>query len=420
MLLTRKYDILCTDNWRNAMTKSEIETAIDEQAAEAGLDLGMRRDAFHDLPCEKKFATILTGVRRCGKSTLLAQWAHDSGMRVLSVLFDDLRLMNFSSQDFALLGKIISERKPQAVALDEIQDIEGWELFVNGLLNRGYAVFVTGSNAKMLSRELGTKLTGRHLDLQLQPFSFSEFSRFKGLDGSGETVDEYLRIGGFPAYVASGNRQVLVELFNDIIYRDIVVRYNLSNAAPIKQLAGYLLGHIGTRMSPSRLKDAIHVQSAKTVLEYFDHLTECCLIHRLEQYSESPKARMLAPKKVYACDTALASLFDRGNQLNLGHKLENVLFWHLSRKAKDITYHVDSQDRECDFVVEHDDGSFSVVQACYELTDDNTERELEGLVSAAKRLGLKSGVIVTCRQSDEAIHDGCEISIVTAYDYLST
>ena len=401
------------------MTKSEIETAIDEQAAEAELDLGMRRDAFHDLPCEKKFATILTGVRRCGKSTLLAQWTHDSGMRVLSVLFDDLRLMNFTSSDFALLGKIIVERKPQAVALDEIQDIDGWELFVNGLLNRGYAVFVTGSNAKMLSRELGTKLTGRHLDLQLQPFSFSEFCRFKDLECCGESVDEYLRMGGFPAYVASGNRQVLVELFNDIIYRDIVVRYNLSNAAPIKQLAGYLLGHIGTHMSPSRLKDAIHVQSAKTVLEYFDHLTECCLIHRLEQYSESHKARMLAPKKVYACDTALASLFDRRNQLNLGHKLENILFWHLSRKAKDITYHVDKQDRECDFVVEHDDGSFSVVQACYELTDDNMAREFDGLVSAAKHLGLKSGVIVTCQQSDEATHDGCEISIVPAYDYLS-
>ena len=401
------------------MTKSEIETAIDEQAAEVGLDLGMRRDAFQDLPCEKKFATILTGVRRCGKSTLLAQWAHDSGIRVLSVLFDDLRLMDFSPPDFTLLGKIIAERRPQAVALDEIQDIDGWERFVNGLLNRGYAVFVTGSNAKMLSRELGTKLTGRHLDLQLLPFSFSEFCRFKGHERNGESVDEYLRTGGFPAYVESGNRQVLVELFNDIIYRDIVVRYNLSNTASIKQLAGYLLGHIGTRMAPSRLKDAIHVQSAKTVLEYFDHLTECCLIRRIEQYSESPKARMLAPKKVYACDTALASLFDRGKQLNLGHKLENVLFWHLSRNAKDITYHLDDKGRECDFVVEDENGSFSVVQVCYELTDDNMEREFGGLASAARRFGLKSGIVVTCRQSDEAIHDGCEISIVPAADYLS-
>ena len=401
------------------MTKSEIEAAIDEQAAEAGLDLGMRRDAFHDLPSEKKFATILTGVRRCGKSTLLAQWAHDSGLRVLRVLFDDLRLMDFSPPDFKLLGKIIAERKPQAVALDEIQDIAGWEMFVNGLLNLGYAVFVTGSNAKMLSRELGTKLTGRHLDLQLQPFSFPEFCRFKELECKGETIDEYLSAGGFPAYVESGNRQVLVELFNDIIYRDIVVRYNLSNAAPIKHLAGYLLGHIGTRISPSRLKDAIHVQSAKTVLEYFDHLTECCMIRRLEQYSESPKARMLAPKKVYACDTALASLFDRGKQLNLGHKLENVLFWHLSRRAKDITYYLDAKNRECDFVITGENGLFSVVQVCYELTDDNREREFSGLASAAKRFGLKSGIIITGKQSDEAIHDGCEISVIPAADYLS-
>ena len=273
------------------MTKSEIEMAIDQQAAESALDLGMTRDAFHDLPCLKKFATIVTGVRRCGKSTLLGQWARDSGMRVLRVLFDDLRLINFTSSDFVLLGKIIAERKPQAVALDEIQDIDGWELFVNGLLNLGYSVFVTGSNAKMLSRELGTKLTGRHLDLHLQPFSYPEFIKFKGLKRNTESLKEYLRTGGFPAYVASGNRQVLVELFNDILYRDIVVRYNLANTAPIKQLAGYLLGHIGSRIAPSRLKDAIHVQSAKTVLEYFDHLTECCLIRRMEQYAESPKAR---------------------------------------------------------------------------------------------------------------------------------
>ena len=383
------------------MTKSEIEAAIDEQAAEAVLELGMRRDAFHDLPCVKKFATIVTGVRRCGKSTLLGQWAHNSGMRVVSVLFDDLRLMNFTPSDFTLLGKIISEREPQAVALDEIQDIDGWELFVNGLLNHGYAIFVTGSNARMLSRELGTKLTGRHLDLHLQPFSYSEFVRFKSYERNG------------------GNRQVLVELFNDIIYRDIVVRYNLANTAPIKQLAGYLLAHIGTRVSPSRLKDAIHVQSAKTVLEYFDHLTECCLIRRMEQYSESPKARMLAPKKIYACDVALAAIFDFGKRLNLGHKLENIVFWHLLRKAKDIYYFVDGHGRECDFVVEGQDGSFSVVQVCYELTDDNREREFDGLASAAKRFGLRSGVIITCRQSDEAIHDGCGISVVPAFDYLS-
>ena len=111
---------------------------------------------------------------------------------------------------------------------------------------------------------------------------------------------------------------------------------------------------------------------------------------------------------------------DRGDQINLGHKLENVLFWHLWRKAKDITYYLDSTGHECDFVVERDGGSFSLVQVCHELTDDNMEREFGGLASAAKRFGLKSGVIVTSGQSDEAMHDGCEISIVPAADYLAT
>ena len=402
------------------MTKAEIEYAIDEQAKENARDMGMPRDALGSLPSQRHFATIVTGVRRCGKSTLLRQWAHRSRLHVVFVLFDDLRLMTFGPQDFVLLGKIITERNAKAVILDEIQDIRGWERFVTGLLNQGISVFVTGSNAKMLSRELGTKLTGRHLDCHLDPFSYPEFLRFKKLKNTPDSLTAYLRIGGFPAYVESGNRQILVELFNDIIYRDIVVRYALTNTTPIRQLAGYLLAHIGSRISPSRLKDAIQVQSAKTVLEYFDHLTECCMIFRLEQHAESPKARMLAQKKVYACDTALAALFEHGSEHNLGHKLENVLFWHLKKSAKDITYYHDDKGRECDFVVEREDGSFSLVQVCHALTDDNRERELSGVAAAAKRFGLETGVIVTHRQSDLAIHDGCEITIVPATAYLTT
>ncbi|MBO5647552.1 MAG: ATP-binding protein, partial [Kiritimatiellae bacterium] len=206
------------------MTRTEIEYAIDEQAKESLLELGMPRDDLKALPFQKHFATIVTGVRRSGKSTLLRQWTHGLKVKVVSVLFDDLRLMNFSSQDFLILGKILLERKAEAVVLDEIQDIDGWELFVNGLLNQGLQVFVTGSNAKMLSRELGTKLTGRHLDFHLNPFSYSEFLRFKNFPNTAASFMDYLRVGGFPAYVESENRQVLTELFNDIIYRDIVVR----------------------------------------------------------------------------------------------------------------------------------------------------------------------------------------------------
>ena len=161
------------------MLKAEIEAAIRAQADEADALAGMPREALPDLPAERNFATIVTGVRRCGKSTLLVQWAKQTRLRVVRVLFDDLRLMDFTTDDFTLLGKILVERKAQAVVLDEVQDVPGWERFVAGLLPTGMAVLVTGSNAKMLSAELGTKLTGRHLDLRLDTFSYSEFLRFR-------------------------------------------------------------------------------------------------------------------------------------------------------------------------------------------------------------------------------------------------
>ena len=400
------------------MLKEEIEAAIRAQDKESSALSGMPREALADLPIERNFATVVTGVRRCGKSTLLVQWARRSKLRVVRVLFDDLRLMDFTSDDFTLLGKILVERRAQAVVLDEVQDIRGWERFVAGLLPTGMTVLVTGSNAKMLSAELGTKLTGRHLDLRLDPFSYSEFLRFVRRRPSQSAFDDYVRIGGFPAYVQSRRRQILVDLFNDILYRDVVVRYGLGNTASIRQLAGYLLGHIGTRLAPSRLKDAIHVQAAKTVLEYFDHLTECCLIHRLERFADSPKARMLAQKKVYACDVGLVAALERGPGAGLGHKLENIVFLHLKKKGGDLTYFLDAKDRECDFVRESDDGTFEAVQVCWELSDDNRQREFEGLTAALKRFGLRRGVIVTHAQDDEAVQDGCEIAIVSASNYL--
>jgi len=401
------------------MLKDEIIVAIDAQREESAVAQSLPRHALDRLPREDGFATVVTGVRRCGKSTLLEQWAEKSKKRVVRVLFDDLRLMDFTSDDFVLLGKIISERSAEVVILDEVQDVDGWERFVAGLLSRHLAVFVTGSNAKMLSVELGTKLTGRHLDLRLTPFTYPEYLAYTNRRESADSLDGYLLTGGFPAYVRTNNRQILTDLFADIIYRDIVVRYGIVNTMPIKQLAGYLLAHVGTRLSPSRLTDAIHVQAAKTVLEYFDHLTECCLIDRLEKYAESPRARLLAQKKVYACDTGIVGVFERGTGPNLGHKLENVVFNQLKAQGGDLTYFLDRKGRECDFVRQSGDGRTEAVQVCLELSDDNKSREVEGLVSALKYFGLSQGTIVTRDQEDEAVCDGCEISIVPAFKWLA-
>ena len=401
------------------MKVSSICQAIDEQAAERKRRLGMPRDVLPQLPSVRNFATVVTGVRRSGKSTLLDQWTSENGGNVVSVHFDDLRLASFSSNDFLLLYEIAKERKVDTLVLDEVQDIVGWEKFVVGCLDRKLHVMVTGSNAKLLSREFGTKLTGRHLNIELFPFSYPEFLRFTKKRASKSSIDEYLSIGGFPAYVESRQRMVLSELFNDILYRDIVVRYSLKDAAPIKGLATFLLGHVGCRISPSRIKDSVHVASASTILEYFKYLEETYLVQRIPRFAASQKASMSAPKKVYACDTGLVSAIESIDEANLGHKLENLVYLKLRNPDDSMFYFVNDADgTECDFVIERRDGTFGAVQVCWELSRDNEEREINGALRAMERFGLKEAVLVTRDQSDLISEGGRIIRVVPAWKWL--
>lgn len=401
------------------MKVSSICQAIDEQAAERKRRLGMPRDVLPQLPSVRNFATVVTGVRRSGKSTLLDQWTSENGGNVVSVHFDDLRLASFSSNDFLLLYEIAKERKVDTLVLDEVQDIVGWEKFVVGCLDRKLHVMVTGSNAKLLSREFGTKLTGRHLNIELFPFSYPEFLRFTKKRASKSSIDEYLSIGGFPAYVESRQRMVLSELFNDILYRDIVVRYSLKDAAPIKGLATFLLGHVGCRISPSRIKDSVHVASASTILEYFNYLEETYLVQRIPRFAASQKASMSAPKKVYACDTGLVSAIESIDEANLGHKLENLVYLKLRNPDDSMFYFVNDADgTECDFVIERRDGTFGAVQVCWELSRDNEEREINGALRAMERFGLKEAVLVTRDQSDLISEGGRIIRVVPAWKWL--
>ena len=402
------------------MKVSSICQAIDEQAVERKLRLGMSRDVLPQLPSVRNFATVVTGVRRSGKSTLLDQWTSKNGGKVVSVHFDDLRLASFSPDDFLLLYEIVRERKAETLVLDEVQDVEGWERFVTGCLDRRLRVMVTGSNAKLLSREFGTKLTGRHLNVELFPFSYPEFLRFTGKRASKASIGEYLSIGGFPAYVESRQRRVLSELFNDILYRDIVVRYSLKDATPIKSLATFLLGHVGCRISPSRIKDAVHVASASTVLEYFNYLEETYLVQRVPRFAASQKASMSAPKKVYACDTGLVTAIESVDDANFGHKLENLVYLRLRNSEDSVFYFSnDADETECDFLVERRDGTFSAVQVSWELNRDNEEREVTGIVHAMERFGLKEALLVTRDQSDLIRKDGRTIRVVPAWKWLS-
>jgi len=400
------------------MTVAELTAIVEDQLKAANARRTMRRDALSAIRFVSDFATIVMGVRRCGKSTLAAQCRKSFDGAVLALNFDDLRMMNFAAEDFRALDKVIEARKARLLVFDEIHNVTGWELYVRQKLDQGYKVLVTGSNATMLSRELGTKLSGRHLDVELFPFSYSEYLRFVKRRPGVTSFKAYVRSGGFPGYLATNEKEVLRELVGDILYKDVAVRNGIRDVRPLQELCSFLLCNVGNRVSPSRLKDALHVKSSTTVMEYFNHLENAYFVQRLEAYSESVKARLLAPKKIYVADTALSVVMKTSQSEDDGHYLENIVYWHIRRSATEV-YYFDEGHGECDFVFKDNDNRFHAVQVCWHLDDENRDREMKGLLAALRRFGLKSGTIVTLDQSDFAVEDGCDIHIVSAADYLT-
>ena len=399
------------------MLESELRAVLAAQQQEMSRRKTMPRDALASLRPVDGFALVATGIRRCGKSTLLHQWAEREPTPTLSLLFDDLRLAAFTSADFAVLDRLVAAQKPANLVFDEIQLVPGWERYVKQKLDQGFRVLVTGSNAAMLSVELGTHLTGRHLDRELAPFSYAEFLRFTRSAPSPKSVVDYLRRGGFPAFLAAGEPDILRQLVLDVVHRDVAVRHAVRDAKPLETLAAFLLSNVGSAIAPSRLTAALGVRAPSTVLEWFDWLEKAYLVWRLEVFSDSAKARALAPKKIYAPDTALARAASSSRSENTGHLLENAVCSRLRPRAKRLHYWA-GRDAECDFVWENRDGGFSALQVCAELTPENRDREFRGLLGAMRQLDLREGVVVTLRQSDFATLDGRSVRIVPAHEWL--
>ena len=228
-------------------------------------ELGVRREGVSRINTRLPHALIISGVRRAGKSTLLHQLS--KGFPNFHYLnFEDPRLFNFGLDDFEKLDEIFTKEygSYEYYLLDEIQKVEKWELFVRSRLDRKKKFIITGSNASLLSKELGTSLTGRHVDLELFPFSFKEFLSFKNKKAELSTFKEYLTDGGFPEYVKFGTSEVLQRLFGDIIQRDIVARYKLREPKVLEQMAVYLLTNIGREFSYNNLKKIFELGSVST------------------------------------------------------------------------------------------------------------------------------------------------------------
>src|SRR5690606_5903255 len=332
------------------LAQSTIEDVINAQRESlVQMDPGLYREALKILPDLSTHALIVSGIRRSGKSTLLFQLLKKKYNDALYLNFEDPRLYEFELGDFVRLEAIIKASSSQVLLFDELQVIPDWERYIRQKLDEQYKVVITGSNASLLSKELGTKLTGRHISKELFPFSYTEFASFNNLQANTDSVHQYLTIGGFPAYVKTRQAENLQQLFDDILIRDIVVRYGVRDVKSLQRLAQYLISNVSKPISANRLKTLFELGSTNTISEYLAHMEYAYLMYFVPKFSYSQRKQLVNPRKVYAIDTGMINLVSTAFTEDQGRKFENLIYMHLRRKHKEIYYF--SERGECDFIV---------------------------------------------------------------------
>lgn len=377
---------------------------------------GLEREALQTLPDLSSYAMIVSGIRRCGKSTLLFQLLKERYPNALYLNFEDPRLYEFEINDFVRLDEVIRETDTKVLLFDEIQIIPQWERYVRQKLDEGFKLVITGSNASLLSRELGTKLTGRHITKELFPFSFREFNLYNRLEASPDSLSQYLHIGGFPEYVKQHANEILNHIFEDILIRDIAVRHGIRDVRILQRLALYLVSNVGKLITANRLKSMFEVGSTNTITEYLSYLEDSYLLQFVPKFDYSLRKQIVNPRKVYAIDTGMVSVNSGSFTEDSGRLLENLVYLHLRRRYRDIYYF--SEKGECDFMVFNKDAIQEVVQVCHELNPDNLNRELNGILEALTFFNKKEGKIITFRQKDRFEKEGRIIEVIPCHDFL--
>lgn len=366
-----------------------------------------------------QYADIITGIRRCGKSTLVEQLMRKHAAESLYVNFDTPPLFGFTLDDFKTIDILIEQTGAHFLFFDEIQVVEGWEVYVRSKIDAHKKVVVTGSNASMLSRELGTRMTGRHISHRLMPFSYTEFLGYKKLEPNLESLELYMRLGGFPAYLQTMHAELLTDLATDVLYRDILVRYGLRDELSLKILMTFLMGNIGNMVSGNKLTQPLRIKSPQTVLDYMAYMENAYLLFSIPKFSYSYRSQAVNPKKVYSIDIGLQALLSPSFNDDEGHRLENLVFIELYRQGAEV-YYYNEGGSECDFVVCRNHTPERLIQVCSEVTHDNQEREYNGLTAAMNAFSIDKGLIITMNQNDISYHNGCEITTMPVWKWLSS
>lgn len=413
---------------------SEIEALVEEQRSY------VQKRAEHSIArtIESKlvqpvagFARIISGIRRCGKSTLVYRLMMqlDKPHACLYLNFDTPKLFPFTVHDFSLIDRLL-QKQPSIKHLffDEIQLIEGWESYIRQKIDEGFYITITGSNAHMLSKELGTRLTGRHIPYQLFPFSYAERLELSGEKSGAQSFRAYLQEGGFPMLIGQPSTPTLSTLVEDILYRDIAVRYGIREIQSLKNLVSWLGANSSKLLTATKLKHLIDVNSVSTVTEYLHYLEQSYLIQLLQRFSWKEKNIIRSPRKSYLADPALIQAVSIPTKPNWGQRLELVVFNALRAQLEvqeQVFYWQKTHEAECDFLVKK--GSFQsnestskAYQVCYELNAENESREVEGLYQVMQRFNVSEAQIITCDQEDRIHYKGVSIEVVPGWRWCAS
>ncbi|MFA5247436.1 MAG: ATP-binding protein [Candidatus Micrarchaeia archaeon] len=408
--------------------RQELERIEQEESLvkRDGLD-GAKK--FLDFPN----VVAILGIHRCGKSIFSFMLA--KGMRMGYVNFDDERLSELETGDLdGVLGAFYElYGDVDCVILDEIQNIRKWELFVNRL-RRTKRVILTGSNSNLLTGELSTHLTGRHVDVRLFPFSFREFLAKKSFKESKayttkeraellNLLRDYLQVGGFPESYKFG-RVMVSGLYEDILTKDILLRYRISKVDELKRLAKYLVSNASQEITYSSLSRLLGVKHVSTISNWVGYLEEAFLVFRLERFDFSLKKQFIAPKKVYCIDTGLVNSIGFGFSENIGRIMENAVAIELQRRkyqenAIEVYYWKDARQNEVDFIIKKEKIITQLIQVSYANGKDEIRgREISSLVKASVALRCDNLAVITWNYESEEKTDGKKIHFVPLWKWL--
>lgn len=422
------------------MKISDIEKVLLEQQDELEAledEVLIHRPEEDLINLKSKLAQVVIGVRRSGKSTLCFNALRKAGVHYAYANFDDERLEELETKDLdnvlQTLYKIYG--KFDYLFLDEIQNIDGWPLFVNRLLRQRIHIIITGSNAKLLSTELATHLTGRHHKIELFPFSFKDWCSIKDVEYTRLTTknkgllskayEEYFRQGGFPELISGEEnpKEYISTLIDNIISQDIKKRYKIRNIDALKRLAHHILNETPTLIVKDALQNIIGIKSERTLGNYLMYLNQTYLISTISKYSSRSRERA-RNEKSYAIDVAFMDKRENAfSGENLGWRLETIVYLELLRRkagTENDIYYYQGRSAEADFVVCDGNKTLAVYQVSYDISNDKTrKREIKGCIAGAKATKCDNIFLITDHESEVIEEDEYSIQVVPIWEWLT-